>query len=179
MEFLDKLGQKASMAYKITTDKTGKIARETKLKMKMNELKSEINDVYKEIGQTVYQKHLREEEYDISEQLNEQFTKIDMLSDEIDSCLKECLSLKDKKQCPNCYFEIEKHMNYCPNCGKEQEKDMSQKEEITVEENKKEINNDINNNSEDLENNNSENLEKANLEKTIEVESDVNTEDEA
>ena len=31
MEFFDKLGKKASEAYKITADKTGKIAKETKL----------------------------------------------------------------------------------------------------------------------------------------------------
>ena len=30
MEFFDKLGKKASEAYKITADKTGKIAKETK-----------------------------------------------------------------------------------------------------------------------------------------------------
>ena len=33
MEFFDKLGKKASEAYRITADKTGKIAKETKLKL--------------------------------------------------------------------------------------------------------------------------------------------------
>ena len=32
MEFFDKLGKKATEAYKITADKTGKLAKETKLK---------------------------------------------------------------------------------------------------------------------------------------------------
>ena len=36
MEFFDKISQKATEAYKITADKTGKIARETKLKIKKN-----------------------------------------------------------------------------------------------------------------------------------------------
>ena len=31
MEFFDKLGKKASEAYKMTADKTGKIAKETKM----------------------------------------------------------------------------------------------------------------------------------------------------
>ena len=34
MEFFDKLGKKASEAYKITADKTGKLAKETKIKFK-------------------------------------------------------------------------------------------------------------------------------------------------
>ena len=42
MEFFDKLGKKASEAYKVTADKTGKIAKEAKLRMKMSELKSQI-----------------------------------------------------------------------------------------------------------------------------------------
>ena len=54
MEFFDKLGKKASEAYKMTADKTGKIAKETKLKLKMNELKSEIKEIYEEIGKKVY-----------------------------------------------------------------------------------------------------------------------------
>ena len=49
MEFFDKLGKKASEAYKVTADKTGKLAKEAKLRMKISELKSQINDIYKEI----------------------------------------------------------------------------------------------------------------------------------
>ena len=57
MEFFDKLGKKASEAYKVTADKTGKIAREAKLKMKMADLKSQANDIYEEIGKKIYEKN--------------------------------------------------------------------------------------------------------------------------
>ena len=45
MEFFDKLGKKASEAYKMTADKTGKIAKETKIKLKIetNPVKSNVN----------------------------------------------------------------------------------------------------------------------------------------
>ena len=76
MEFFDKLGKKASEAYKVTADKTGKLAKEAKLRMKISELKSQINDIYKEIGECVYQKHTREGEYDISKEIEEKCTKI-------------------------------------------------------------------------------------------------------
>ena len=98
MDFFDKLGKKASEAYKVTADKTGKIAKETKIKLRIGELKTQINDIYEEIGKKVYEKHVREEEICIKKDLEEQCTKIDVLSDEVDGLLKQCLELKDKKQ---------------------------------------------------------------------------------
>ena len=168
MDFLNKLGKKASEAYKVTADKTGKLAKEAKLRMKMGELKSEINDIYEEIGKAVYENHVREEKNDITKELEEKCTKIDCLSDEIESILKECLELKDKRQCPNCYTEIEKDVKFCPKCGTKQEeiKEEPAKEVEIVEETNKE-----NQNSDDNKKQNEE--EKSNLEKTVAVESDV------
>lgn len=130
MEFFDKIGKKASAAYKITADKTGKIAKDTKNKLKMGELKSQINDLYEEIGKKVYEKHLREEDIDIKKDLEEQCTKIDMLNDEIEVLLKECLELKDKKQCPKCYKEIDKEDKFCPNCGEKQTDEPAEEAEV-------------------------------------------------
>ena len=120
MDFFDKIGKTAAEAYKITADKTGKIAKETKLKMKMNELKSEVNNIYKEIGKKVYEKHIIKEDISIKKDLKEECEKIDVLSEEIEEILTECLKLKDKKQCPACHKEIDKEYQYCPNCGKKQ-----------------------------------------------------------
>ena len=65
MGFFDTLGKKATEAYNVTTKKTGELAKEAKLRMKINENKSNINDLYKEIGKKVYEKHVREENIDI------------------------------------------------------------------------------------------------------------------
>ncbi len=121
MDFFDKLGKKASEAYKATADKTGKLAKETKLKFKIGELKNQINDIYKEIGKKVYEKHIREEEICIKKDLEEQCTKIDVLSAEIDNLLKQCLELKNQKQCQKCYKQIDKEAKFCPYCGEKQE----------------------------------------------------------
>ena len=153
MEFFDKLGKKASEAYKVTADKTGKLAKEAKLRMKMGELKSEINKIYEDIGKKIYENHVLEEKEDISNQIEEQCTKIDCLSDEIESILKQCLELKDKRQCPNCYAEIEKDVKFCPECGAKQD---------IIEEPVKEV--EIVDES---------NEEKSDLDKTVSVESDV------
>ena len=102
MEFFDKLGKKATEAYKITADKTGKIAKETKLKLKMSGLRTQVDDLYEEIGKKVYEEHLREDEEakgNIKEELEQLCTKIDVISDEIEDLLSQCLELRDKKQC--------------------------------------------------------------------------------
>lgn len=176
MDFFDKLGKKASEAYKVTADKTGKLAKEAKLRMKIGELKSQINDVYKEIGEITYQKHIREEEYDISKEIEEKCTKIDVLSDEMDSNLKECLELKDKRQCSSCFAEIEKDAKFCPECGAKQEIVVEPAKEVEIvnkEDSKQEDNSKNQGNQEKTESNNKESQEKSNLEKTVEVESDV------
>ncbi len=182
MEFFDKIGKKASEAYKVTADKTGKMAKEAKLKMQMSELKSQVNDIYKEIGKKVYEKHVREENIDIKTDLEEECTKIDVLSAEIESKLKECLDLKDRKQCQKCFKEIEKNMNFCPECGAKQEEepareveilDRLENIEIKPEEEKTEEHQEVEMNQDENENNKENEEEKTNLEKTVQVESDV------
>ena len=120
MGFFDKLGKKASAAYDATAEKTGKLAKEAKLRMKINENKSDINDLYKEIGRNVYEKHVREENIDIKSELEEECTQIDVLSAEIETCLKSILELKDKRQCEQCHTEIDIKADFCPKCGAKQ-----------------------------------------------------------
>ena len=91
MGFFDNLGKKASAAYDATAEKTSKLAKEAKLRMKINENKSNIKDLYEEIGKKVYEKHVREENIDINTDLEEECTKIDVLSAEIKTCLKSIL----------------------------------------------------------------------------------------
>ena len=178
MEFFDKLGKKATEAYKITADKTGRLAKETKLKIKISDLKSQINDLYEEIGKNVYQKHIREDEEankEIEEDISHLCTKIDVLSDEIDSLLEQCLELKDRKQCKNCYKEIDKNDKYCPNCGAKQEDEKISGQEEIKEEPKQEQNDE---NNKEQENELEENKEsKENLEKTVAIESHVETDE--
>ena len=183
MAFFDKLGKKASEAYKITADKTGKLAKETKIKFKMSDLKSQINDIYQEIGKTVYEKHVKKEEITINE-LEEQCTKIDVLTDEIADLEKQTLELRDKKLCSNCFKEIEKNAKFCPSCGAEQHEEEAKEVEIVedekVETNEVEEDEQIDNQieideveSQEESNEDNNNDETSNLEKTVQVESNV------
>ena len=67
------------------------------------------------------------------EDLEDRCKEIDELSNGIIECKDEILKLKERKQCKNCYEEIELEARYCPSCGCEQEV-----EECKCEENKKE-----------------------------------------
>lgn len=122
MEFFDKLGKKASETYKYTTEKTSKIAKEAKLRMSINENKSQIEELYEEIGKKVYMHHVNDKDIDIDiESVVEEYCiQIDEICDAIEDERKELLTLKDRKQCPECFDEIEIYCNYCPNCGYKQ-----------------------------------------------------------
>lgn len=194
MEFFDKLGKKATDVYKVTADKTGKIAKETKIKFKISDLKSQIDEIYEQIGKTIYEKHIREEEYSIEELIDELCTKIDVLSDEIDSLLHENLDLRDKKQCTNCYKEIDKEDNFCSNCGEKQNNEQPREVEILedlenteVEDDEQidkqivieELENDIDeeqDNTQESNENDEDKCDNTTLQKTVAIESDIEVE---
>lgn len=152
MEFLDKLTKKASETYKGAAEKTSKFAKETKLKMKISDNKSKIDDIYEEIGRKVYQKHVLGENLNIKEELQEECAKIDELGEEIEGYHKEIVELSNGKICENCKEEMDKNAKYCPKCGTEQPEEVKPEEDaIEVEfipdeniENSTEENNDEN-----------------------------------
>lgn len=141
MEILEKIGDAASKTYKYTAEKTTKIAKETKLKMKISDHKKEIETIYREIGETVYEKFIVDEEID-KQELMQKCEEIDLLAEKIVNCKNEILKLRERRQCKNCYEEIEITANYCPNCGFEQEtvqikkSEDKQQEQVQQEENK-------------------------------------------
>ena len=131
MEFFNKLGKIANKTYKSASQKTGEIAKEAKIKMKMNENKGKIKDLYEEIGKIVYQKHIHGEEVKIQEDINSYCAQIDELSKEVEKGQEEVLALKNKRICENCCVEIELSSRYCPHCGFEQPEE--KKEDIKEE----------------------------------------------
>ena len=140
MEFFEKLGKKASETYKTAAEKTNKLANDTKLKGKINDCKSKIKDVYKEIGKKVYQKYVLDGDENIKEDITEYLKTITNLTDQIEDYEKQRLELCDKKQCENCKNEMDKAARFCPKCGKEQPEDVIHEAEVLNEENVEENN---------------------------------------
>lgn len=114
---------------KKTSEATGKIARETKLKLKISENKNKIEEIYEEIGKKVYEKHIREQSIDINTDLKEECSKIDALSEEIESARLEILELNKKTLCKKCATEVEKEATFCPKCGERLSEEPTKKEE--------------------------------------------------
>lgn len=157
MEFFDKLTKKASETYKGAAEKTSKLAKEAKLKLKINENKSKIKDLYEEIGKKVYQKHTASEDLCIKKDLEEECAKIDILSAEIEKYHKEILELSNLKNCVKCKEPMDKDAKFCPKCGEEQpvvEEAPAMEVEVVEENNSEEVNE---NSSSDTENNTQEN----------------------
>lgn len=139
MEFFEKLGKKASETYKSAAEKTNKIASETKLKLKINDNKAKIKEIYTQIGQKVYEKHVLDAEMSILDEIKEDIDKIDELSNEIKDYERQKLELADIKQCINCKIEIDVSAKFCPDCGAEQPKikeDDAHEVEVIEKENK-------------------------------------------
>ena len=88
MDFFDKLGKKASETYKVTAEKTTKIAKETKLKLEISNYKSNMEDLYKIVGKKIYQKYAAQEEMQL-EDIQDELNKLDTISEKIDIANKE------------------------------------------------------------------------------------------
>ncbi len=155
MEFFDKLAKKTTETCKGVTEKTGKIAKEAKLKIKINDNKSKIEDLYQEIGKKVYQKHTADEELCIKKDLEEECAKIDILSSEIDTYHREILELSDIKACVECKETMSKEANFCPKCGAKQPEVEEESECLEAEI----VDNNENSNENDNENHNENNNE--------------------
>jgi len=133
MDFWDKLTKKATETYKGASEKTGKFAKEAKLKLKINENKSKIEDLYTEIGKKVYQKHVCKEEVCVGEDIKEECAKIDELAHQIEEYERQIWDLSDNKQCPKCKSKINKEDTFCSNCGTKQDEEKVYEVEVITE----------------------------------------------
>ncbi len=116
MDIINKIGKKATETYKMTAERTGKIAKEAKLKMEINNYNSNVQELYTEIGKKVYLKYHEEEEITLDD-IKDELNKIDTITEQIDKANDEIMKLKDKVKCKNCSFEMDEEFKYCPNCG--------------------------------------------------------------
>lgn len=168
MDFFEKLGKKATETFNSAAEKTNKIASETKIKLKINDCKSKIKDLYQDIGKVVYQKFVLDGNLEVKEDIEEQLSKISEYTNQIEEYEKQILELSDLKQCENCKNKIERSAKFCPECGAEQpEEEVHEVEVVDGEDEVSPENEDESENvaenvaSEEGENNNEENRDSA------------------
>ena len=157
MDFLNKLGKKASETYQATKEKATTLSEELKLKGKISDLNEKIQKGYSEIGEIVY-KEVNEGKDVSKEAVISKCEEISRSKDEISKLETEILAVKKIKKCINCGVELELSAEFCSKCWKEQPK--IEKVEIKKEEPKtaKEAEvievNDVTSKSEETENEN-------------------------
>ena len=130
MDFFEKLGKKATETFNSAAEKTNKIASEAKIRIKMNDCKSKIKDIYQDIGKIVYQKFVLEGKLEVKEDIQEQLSKIKEYTDQIEEYEKQILELTNLKQCENCKNKIDKNAKFCPECGAEQPEEVVHEVEV-------------------------------------------------
>lgn len=122
----------AVITYKTTAIKTSKMAKQTKLKLQINEDKCAIEELYNEIGKQIYLNHrlgkVDKRNDEMIPKLKKCCLRIDALSEEIEESRLEILRLNDLKVCSNCYCQIHIECKYCPNCGLNQNEELSKQE---------------------------------------------------
>ena len=130
MDFFEKLGKKATETFNSAAEKTNKIASEAKLRIKINDCKSKIKDIYQDIGKIVYQKFVLDGQLEVKEDIQEQLSKIKEYTDQIEEYEKQILELTNLKQCDNCKNKIDKNAKFCPECGAEQPEEVVHEVEV-------------------------------------------------
>ena len=130
MDFFEKLGKKATETFNSAAEKTNKLASEAKLRIKINDCKSKIKDIYQDIGKVIYQKFVLDGNLEVKEDIEEQLSKISEYTNQIEEYEKQILELTNLKQCENCKNKIDKSAKYCPECGTEQPKEEVHEAEV-------------------------------------------------
>ena len=130
MDFFEKLGKKATETFNSAAEKTNKIASEAKLRIKINDCRSKIKDIYQDIGKIVYQKFALDGQLEVKEDIQEQLSKIKEYTDKIEEYEKQILELTNLKQCENCKNKIDKNAKFCPECGAEQPEEVVHEVEV-------------------------------------------------
>ena len=133
MDFLNKLGKKASETYQATKEKASTISEELKLKSKINSLEEKIFEIYAEVGEIVYNE-IKDGKDVSKEEVAIKCEDISRKKDEISKLKVELLAVKKIKKCINCGVELELEAEFCSKCGSKQpaiEKVEIKKEEPT------------------------------------------------
>lgn len=117
-EISKKVGEGAEKTYKAVADKSGKIIKETQMRVKSNDKESEIDFIIFEMGKKIYEKYKSEGE--VCDMFAKDCKKIDKLNKEIDEMETHMLYLRNLRKCANCGDVIEIENKYCPKCGSKQ-----------------------------------------------------------
>lgn len=114
-EYLDNAKKFITSFTKKAVKKSSEVYENTKLSIKISNIKTDIEEEYKKIGKIVYEKYKGKE---ISSDDAEAIcSKIDLLFGKIDDLNQKMAENKDVHICPACGAEVSPESTFCANCG--------------------------------------------------------------
>lgn len=113
-----KVGDVAESTYKTVADKSGKLVEEAKLKIRTNELEADIEKIYVELGEEVYEKY--KSGADIGKEAAKSCKQVEKMLKEIKKMDTKILYMKNLRVCENCLDTIGLDNKFCPTCGEKQ-----------------------------------------------------------
>ena len=121
MDFLNKLGKKATETYQVTKEKASNLSEEIKIKSKIGDYKDKIKEKYNEIGKEVYNQI--KDGNDVSkDSIISKCDEITIAKNEISKLEEQLLAIKKVRKCSECGTEIPIDSDFCSKCGKQQPK---------------------------------------------------------
>ncbi len=111
----NKAAEVASKAAKTVGKKTEEAVKSTKSSLKVFDLNTEIEVLYKEMGELLYKTHTGEEVGE--DEIDNRLALIDAKNEQIAALKEEAASRKAATQCPACGQTVGKDDAFCRNCG--------------------------------------------------------------
>lgn len=114
-DLADRTEEAASRVVGAAGQKASDMVESTKLNMKIYDLNSDMDRLYREIGKMLYDTHLGEEIEQDSVQ--EKLVQLDEKHEEIETLRAKLSDLKTVRKCPVCGKEYKSGDVFCSECG--------------------------------------------------------------
>ena len=114
-EFFESLGKSISRTADKVVKKTDEFISIQRIKAQISAYEQKINNNFKKIGQSIYEKNTGGEEF--SEEIDSLCQEITCLRTEIAACREEIAKKKGAKICPVCGTSVPKNARFCLQCG--------------------------------------------------------------
>lgn len=121
MAFLDELKDMATDVAQVAGKKVNEAYSATKLKMELAEKQGALRNLYKELGEIVYNNIKQGDEEDAAGDIEGKIMEIDYALEEIARIKEEYGEVKNLRVCSSCGKSVSADFNFCPECGSARE----------------------------------------------------------
>ena len=119
MEYINKIGEEFSKAFRFISKETGKIVESAKLTYTASDIESQLNKIYVTIGKKFYDACIEGDS--IPDEFAQEFKCIAELKEQLENAKDKISEIKNTKKCPACSSPVNEGDAYCRKCGAKSE----------------------------------------------------------